>query len=106
MSNLNPFHPGFWTPHHPIDHLTAPTRNRPSWYVPMLVFQGGTPNLSRSSWAGGGFLPMKTLRGRETPGWQPYAQPLASQVGGGMVPTRPNFLTALLGGRSVQSLLP
>lgn len=86
-----------FAPHHPIDHQGAPTRFRPSWYVPQLVYQSGVPNLPHASLTGGGFLPQKNLYGRQAPGWQPYVQPVTSGVGGGSFPSRPNFLTRLLG---------
>lgn len=91
--------PNQWTTHHPIADQTEPRWYRPVWHVNHLVFQGGVPRLKRSSLTGGGFLPIRDMAGHESPMWQPYATPVISQVGGGLMPSRPNFLTALAGGR-------
>lgn len=83
--------------HHPAVAQAAPKYYRPVWHVNHLVYQAGCPILKRSSMTGGGFLPMKDFAGHEAPGWQPYATPVSSQIGGGQLPSRVNFLT-LLGG--------
>jgi hypothetical protein len=89
---------GFDT-HNPIAAQQAPMYYRPVWHVGHLVFQGGVPNLKRSSLTGGGFIYKKDLFGMEGPSWQPYATPLTSAVGSGIIPRRSNFLTALFGGQ-------
>ncbi len=94
-----------WTPHHPAISQRAPLLWRPVWHVGHLVYQGGVPILKRSSMTGGGFIPHKAgqasflaTRGKEGPGWQPYATPISSMTGSGFAPDRPNFLTRLFGG--------
>lgn len=84
--------------HNPAAHQAAPAWWRPVWRVGHLVFQGGVPRLKASSLTGGGFFPMKDFAGKEAPSWQPYATPVSSQVGGGSLPSRPNFLQPLAGG--------
>lgn len=84
----------------PASPQFAPAFYRPVWHVGHLVYQGGVPMGKASSLTGGGFLPMKDgYAGREGNGWQAYSTPVTSQVGGGSLPSRPNFLTALFGGR-------
>lgn len=86
--------------HFAIAHQAAPHLYRPTWHVGHLVFQGGVPNLKRSSMTGGGFVPQRDgYAGKEGPSWQPYATPVVSAVGGGSLPSRSNFLTSLFGGR-------
>lgn len=82
----------------PASPQTAPLYYRPVWHVGHLVYQGGVPILKRSSMTGGGFLPVRQWRGKEPPSIQPYATPVTSAVGSGLLPKRPNFLTALLNG--------
>ena len=86
----------------PADELVAqqwePAWFRPVWHVEHLVYKGGIPSLKRSSMTGGGFLPVRQWRGKEPPSLQPYATPVTSVVGGGVMPNRPNFLTSLLNG--------
>lgn len=82
----------------PASPQQAPLYWRPEWLVGHLVYQGGIPILKRSSMTGGGFLPARQWAGREPPSIQPYATPITSSVGGGLLPKRPNFLTALLNG--------
>lgn len=83
----------------PGSNQALPLYYRPVWHVGHLVYQGGVPILKRSSLTGGGFLPMKDgYAGKEAPSWQPYATPISSVVGGGTMPSRPNFLMRLLGG--------
>lgn len=93
----------------PHDELVAqqyaPALYRPVWHVEHLVYQGGNPRLKRSSMTGGGFIPAGRqllvglpTRGHEMPSWQPYATPVVSMTGPGFAPSRPNFLTRLLGG--------
>jgi hypothetical protein len=84
--------------YHPIDAQAPPSRWRPQWRVGHLVYQGGNPLLKRSSLTGSGFIPMRSLAGREQPMWQPYVTPVSSQVGAGFAPARPNFLSRLAGG--------
>lgn len=91
-----------WTKSRPVAEQHAPLWYQPVWHVGHLVFQGGVPRLKASSMTGGGFIPQRQWAGREAPSWQPYATPISSQVGGGTVPARPNFLTALFGGRISQ----
>jgi hypothetical protein len=79
----------------------APTVWRPEWLVGHLVYQGGVPILKRSSLTGGGFIPSKSFAGKEALSWQPYATPVSSVVGGGQVPSRPNFTTPLANGQAV-----
>jgi hypothetical protein len=86
--------------HHPVADQSEPLFYRPVWHVNHLVFQGGNPRLKRQSMTGGGFLPMKDFAGHEQPSWQPYATPVASALGSGFFPSRPNFLQPLLGGQS------
>ncbi len=76
----------------------APLYYRPVWHVGHLVYQGGIPKLKRSSMTGGGFIPVRQWAGKEAPSTQPYATPVGSVTGGGQIPSRPNFLTALFGG--------
>lgn len=87
-----------WETHAPIAAQQAPLWYRPVWHSGHLVFQGGVPNLKRSSLTGGGFIYKRDLFGKEGPSWQPYATPLSSMAGSGIVPRRANFLTALFGG--------
>ena len=79
-----------------------PTKWRPEWTVPHLVYQGGLDYLPRYSLTGGGFIPAykgKTgFAGKEGLLIQPYVTPISSLVGGGQVPARTNFLTALFKG--------
>jgi hypothetical protein len=78
----------------------APRYYRPVWHVGHLVYQGGIPLLPDAPINGGGFLPAKDgYRGKEGNAWWLYSSPVTSQVGGGSLPARPNFLTALFGGR-------
>lgn len=95
-----PWTAGQYTTHHPVADQCAPLYWRPSWRVGHLVYQGGNPMLRASSLTGGGFLPRKDFAGHESPSWQPYATPISSQIGGGVFPSRANFLTALLSGQS------
>lgn len=81
----------------PASPLQLPTRRYPQWYVAELPYQGGVPILKRSSMTGGGFVPMRSLAGKEAPSWQPYATPVSSMLGGGQLPSRPPFTTALGG---------
>ncbi len=83
--------------HNPIADQGPPAYYRPVWHVGHLVFQEGIPRLKASSLTGGGFLPMRDLAGHEQPGWQPFAIPMGSAIGGGALPSRPPF-TTLLGG--------
>lgn len=84
----------------PASPQQAPLYYRPVWHVGHLVYQGGIPYLSASSLTGGGFLPVRDgYAGKQPPAWQGYATPVSSIVGGGTLPSRPNFLTRLLGGR-------
>jgi hypothetical protein len=97
-----------WTTHNGRAHLVAPEYYRPVWHVGHLVYQGGVPNLKRSSLTGPGFIPQNAAhaymggglatRGHQQPSWQPYATPVSSQTGSGFAPSRPNFLTRLFGG--------
>lgn len=89
-----------WATHNAIAAQQAPTYYRPVWHVGHLVFQGGVPNLKRSSMTGGGFIYQRGYRGHEGPSIQPYATPVSSASGSGFTPSRPNFLTALFGGRN------
>lgn len=82
----------------PASPQMAPLYYRPVWHVGHLVYQGGIPMLKRSSMTGGGFIPVRQWRGKSAPAMQPYATPVSSYVGGGQIPARPNFLTALFGG--------
>lgn len=82
----------------PASPQQAPLYWRPEWKVGHLVYQGGVPILKASSMTGGGFLPVRQWRGKEPPSIQPYATPVGSMVGGGLLPSRPNFLTSLLNG--------
>jgi hypothetical protein len=84
--------------HHPVTDQAAPSRWRPQWTVPHLVYQGGDPRLPKYSLTGGGFIPTKSFAGKEGLMWQPYVTPISSQTGGGFIAARPNFLTALLKG--------
>ncbi len=85
----------------PASPQMVPFYWRPEWYVGHLVYQGGVPVLKASSLTGGGFLPMRDgFAGKFTPSYQDYQTPLTSQVGSGTMPSRPNFLTMLFGGRS------
>lgn len=84
----------------PASPQTTPLYYRPVWHVGHFVYQGGVPKLKRSSMTGGGFIPVRQWRGKEPPSIQPYATPVGSFVGGGKVPDRPNFLTALFGGKT------
>lgn len=84
----------------PASPQQAPLYWRPEWLAGHLVYQGGVPILKRSSMTGGGLIPARQWRGREPPSIQPYATPVASYVGGGSLPSRPNFLTALFGGQT------
>lgn len=88
---------GAW---HPLALQQIPQGYQPHWYVGNLVYQGGNPVLKRSSLTGGGFIPMRSLAGREGPGWQAYVTPVSSMTGAGFAPSRPNFLTRLAGGVS------
>ena len=88
-----------WAKFHPVAVQSAPARYRPVWHVDHLVFQAGVPVLRRDSLTGGGFLPMKDgFAGKQNNVWLNYTTPVSSQVGGGALPSRPNFLTRLLGG--------
>lgn len=91
-------------PHHPGNDQSPPVQWRPQWTVPHLVFQGGQDRIPRYSLTGGGFIPHFKGRtgfaGRENLLIQPYVTPLSSLVGGGQVPSRTNFLTALFKGVS------
>lgn len=78
----------------------APLYYRPVWHVNHLVYQGGNPKLKRSSLTGGGFIPQRSLAGKEAPSWKPFTPTLVSTTGGGLVPSRPNFLLALASGAS------
>jgi hypothetical protein len=82
----------------PASPQQAPLYYRPVWHVGHLVYQGGIPKLKRSSMTGGGFIPVRQWAGREPPSIQPYATPVTSMTGGGKIPDRPNFLSALFGG--------
>lgn len=81
----------------PVANQYVPLYFRPRWHVEHLVYQGGNPKLPVSSMTGGGFLPQKDLAGREAPSWQPYATPVSSLFGGGVLASRPNFLQPLVG---------
>jgi hypothetical protein len=85
--------------HPPVAHQHAPTRWRPTWLVHHLVYQGGNPKLKASSLTGGGFIPARQWAGKYPLFTQPYATPISSAVGGGQVPARPNFITALMNGQ-------
>lgn len=83
----------------PASPQQAPLLYRPVWHVGHLVYQGGVPYLKQSALNGGGFIPYANApRGKEQPFWQPYVTPVSSMAGGGSMPSRPNFLTRLLGG--------
>lgn len=77
-----------------------PALFRPVWHVGHLVYKGGVPDIPRASLTGSGFLPQKAIGGRRAPSWQPYVTPVSSAVGGGAIPSRPNFLQPLSGGTS------
>jgi hypothetical protein len=96
---LNPFEQGAYQGHGPLAQQSPPIRWRPEWLVGHLVFQGGNPRLKQSSMTGGGFIALGNApRGRQQPSTQTYATPVSSAVGGGNVPSRPNYTTGLLGG--------
>jgi hypothetical protein len=96
---MRDMHPHDGTPgHDPVTDQGAPRNWRPEWTVPHLVYQDGQDRIPRYSLTGGGFIPAKSFRGREPLLWQPYVTPIASMVGGGQVPARTNFLTALFKG--------
>lgn len=86
-------------PHNPASDYGIPSRNQPEWTVPYLTFQAGQDRIPRYSLTGGGFLPTYKgttgFRGKEGLMYQPYVTPLSSLAGGGQVPSRTNFLTAL-----------
>lgn len=80
-----------------VQHL--PLYYRPVWHVGHLVYQGGFPFLPPAPVNGGGFFPKQdAYRGNEGGAFQNYVTPINSAVGGGSLPSRPNFLTRLLGG--------
>jgi hypothetical protein len=83
--------------HHPVLDQGPPANFRPVWHVGHLVFQEGIPRLKASSLTGGGFIPQKSLAGHEQPSWQALAIPRGSILGGGVLPSRPAFLTPLSG---------
>jgi hypothetical protein len=89
----------------PASPQMAPLYYRPVWHVGHLVYQGGVPKLKRSSLTGGGFIYGRDLAGKEAPGWQPYATPVADFVGGGLIPSRPAFLTGLGGPETSTTVL-
>jgi hypothetical protein len=78
----------------------TPTRNRPQWYVPWLVFQGGTSRIRIGSLTGGGQIYGHELGMPNPPVMTAYATPVASLVGGGQVVSNPPWLQALIGGQS------
>jgi len=97
----NHYHDGS-APHHPVADQLPPSKWRPEWTVPHLVFQGGEPRIPRYSLTGGGFIPhykgKSGFAGKEGLLYQPYVTPISSMTGGGQVPSRTNFLTALFKG--------
>ena len=99
MRNLTSAMP---VPHNPATDQFPPTKWRPEWTVPHLVFQGGQDFIPRYSLTGGGFIPnykgTTGFRGKEALLMQPYVTPISSMVGGGQVPSRTNFLTSLFKG--------
>lgn len=76
----------------------VPTRLRPQWYVGYMVFQGGVPNLRKSSMTGGGQIVAQDLGLLHPNVMKDYTPPITSSVGGGQVASRPPFLQALFGG--------
>ena len=83
----------------PRSQQHLPLYYRPVWEVGHLVYQGGIPFLPPAPLNGGGFIPYRSPpAGKEAPGWQNYVTPISSAVGGGSMPSRPNFLMRLLGG--------
>lgn len=76
----------------------APLRFRPEWRVGALVFKGGAPDLKASSMTGGGQIYGREFRAYGQQVISTYTPGIASQVGGGQVPARPAFLSALFGG--------
>ena len=87
----------------PADPQQAPLLYRPVWHVGHLVFQGGIPKLKRSPMNGGGFLYARDAGARQGLVWNPYATPVGSLVGGGLMPSRPAFTTPL-GGPNVSEV--
>jgi hypothetical protein len=75
-----------------------PGRYIPEWRVGNLVFQSGNPRLKASSMTGGGQIYGHEYTGDFVPLMQAYTTPIISTVGGGQIPARPSFLTALFGG--------
>ena len=88
-----------WSSYHPVAVQSAPEWWRPVWRVGHLVYQAGVPVLKRDSISGGGFIPIKdSFAGKQNNVWLNYETPVSSQVGGGALPKRVNFLTRLFGG--------
>ena len=88
-----------WTAYHPATVQAPPIYWRPVWHVNNLVYQGGVAILKRDSLTGGGFIPVRDgFAGKQNNVWLNYSTPVSSQVGGGALPKRPNFLTRLFGG--------
>jgi hypothetical protein len=83
--------------HNPAVDQAMPRVWRPLWHVGHLVYQAGVARLKTSSLTGGGFIPQRSLSGGQGGSLQSYYTPVASAIGGGQLPSRPNFLTPLLG---------
>lgn len=78
----------------------TPTKVKPEWTVPYLVFQGGVPRTRDNSLTGGGQIYGREFQAMfsQPPVIVPNRTPIVSLVGGGSLPSMPASLQALLGG--------
>lgn len=80
----------------------APTKVRPEWTVPYLVYQAGIPRSRDMSLTGGGQIYGREFQGTFTPFVVPNVSRIGSLTGGGQMPSLPPALQALLGGQHGQ----
>lgn len=74
-------------------------RLKPIWQVGFLTYQNGLPKTPRVSITGPGIIPARQYAGWQQPTVHNYGTRSQSLTGGGKMPVRPGFLTALFGGK-------